>query len=100
MEYSKNALYNLYSEQHETFESSITSNYLLEKLKKRFGDELQVITMHNKKIIAPREGSVISEETFSQFEESEILDRASFILRKKILSIKRKSLPAIITALD
>lgn len=53
MEYSKNALYNLCSEQYETFESSITSNYLLEKLKKRFGDELQVITMQNKKIITP-----------------------------------------------
>ena len=35
VEYSKNALYKLYSEQYETFEFNITSNYLLEKLKKK-----------------------------------------------------------------
>ena len=69
-------------------DSYITSHYLLKKLKKKFGDELQVITMHNKKIIAPREGSVISEKTFSELEESEVLERAAFILRKKYCLLK------------
>ncbi|XP_031777391.1 uncharacterized protein LOC107982025 [Nasonia vitripennis] len=38
VEYAKNALYKLGVDNYESYESSLTSTYLLEKLKKKFGD--------------------------------------------------------------
>ena len=100
VEYAKNALHKLFSEKYDIYESTLTRNYLLEKLKKKFGGDLQIETYHHKKIIAPRERSVITDETFSEFEESEVLERAAFILRRKILSITTPPVPSTVKASD
>lgn len=48
--------------------------------------------MHSKKLIAPRDGCVIIEETIMQFQEFELLSRAAITLRMKILFMSKKSL--------
>ncbi|XP_071649784.1 uncharacterized protein [Temnothorax longispinosus] len=83
----------LYVREFKSFDVKHTSQHLLEKLHKTFGDKIQVILMHHKKLIAPRDGSVITEKIFSDFHDFELLSRAALMLRKKVLLIAKKTLP-------
>ena len=76
-----------YVQEFKSFHVKCTSQHLLEKLQKTYGDEIQVISMHQKKIIAPRDGCVINDESCSQFQDFELLSRAALMLRKKVLLI-------------
>ncbi|XP_017875132.1 uncharacterized protein LOC108622012 isoform X2 [Ceratina calcarata] len=83
-------LENFYVEEFQYFDAKYTSQHLLEKLNKTFGDKIQVILIHQKKLIAPRDGCVIDDETFSRFHDFELLSRAALMLRKKILLTPKK----------
>lgn len=100
VEYTKSALFKLFSEKYDTFHTTITSNSLLQKIQKKFDKELQIIQMHNRKIIAPKDGCIISDKTFSEFEERESFERVAFLLRQKFLAIKKNPLPATLTTSD
>ena len=66
---------------------------LLQKLQNQFNDEIQVITMHKKKLIAPRDGCIIDEDTFTNASLIEEQLRVGTRVRKCILSIEKKPLP-------
>ena len=89
-----------YVEQFKSFDVKYTPQHLLERLRKSFGDKIQVIVMHQKKLIAPRDGCVINDGIFSQFQDFELLSRAALMLRKKVLLIAKKPLPRTLKVSD
>lgn len=56
--------------------------------------------MRQKKLIAPRDGCVINDESFSQFHDFELLSRVALMLRKKVLLILKKPLPKTLKVSD
>lgn len=54
-----------HTEAYDSFETASTDHRMLEKLKDHFEDKIQVIVMHNKKIITPQDRTVITEKTFT-----------------------------------
>lgn len=68
-------------------------SHVLVKLQKHFGNSIQIITMHNKKLVAPIEGFTITDDTFSDLEVLENVQRMAFFLRKKVLSIQKHPVP-------
>lgn len=90
----------LYVEEFKCFDVRYTSQHLLEKLQKTFGYRIQVIFMHQKKVIAPRDGGIINDETLYQSHDFELLSRAALMLRKKILLIAKKPLPTNLKVSD
>ncbi|CAH2096461.1 unnamed protein product [Euphydryas editha] len=89
-----------YLEMYASFDSAITDHRMLEKLKQHFEDDISVVLMHNKKIISPRETTAITEEIFTDLQDSADIQRAALILRKKILNITKKPLPSDIKLND
>lgn len=90
---AKNILRELDPENYDSQESTLTTAYLLKKIKNKFGDDLQVVALGHKKMIAPKGVCVKDpEETFRKCEELELIERAALIMREKILSIKARPL--------
>lgn len=93
-------LENYYIKEFASFEVKYTSQHLLEKLEKTFSGQIQVILVRKRKVIAPADGCVIDDDTFSRFEDFELLSRAALLLRKKILLVEKKKLPKILKVSD
>jgi len=100
IEMYNNILEKLYTETYDSFDTATTDHRVLEKLQEHFKDKIQVIVMHNTKIISPRDRTVITEETFTDLQDYAHLQRAAFILRKKLLNIPKKPLPNDVNCSD
>ena len=68
-------------------------SHVLVKLQKHFGNSIQIITMLKKKLVGPIEGFTITDDTFSDLEVLENVQRMAFFLMKKVLSIQKHHLP-------
>ncbi|KAK0176635.1 hypothetical protein PV328_000752 [Microctonus aethiopoides] len=82
---------------HEEFGVSsvkYTSQQLLDKLVNTYGDRIQIITLHQKKIIGPSDGCAIDEEMYCRLEEDELVGRVALILRKQVLRLNERVLPS------
>lgn len=81
----------LYLKEFNYYDVRFTNQNLLEKLEKSFGDKIEIIQIQKKKkLVAPRGGCILNDETICDLFEKDLLSRAAMILRKKILSIKKK----------
>lgn len=74
-------------------DSNFFQQHLLDKLVNRFGNEIQIVTIFKKKLIASRDGSNINENSFGEINDLEEQTRVGTRVRKSILSIKKKRLP-------
>lgn len=81
----------LHNEEFGVNSVKYTSQQLLEKLQKTYADKIQIIILHKKKIIGPRDGCIIVEETYSRLEEDEFIARVALILRKKKITFIKKT---------
>lgn len=99
--YYRELLMKACTDRFRKFDSVFTSQHLQDKLKKAFtDDEIRIVIMHGEKIVVPGRGRVIDQSIFTKLEESEALSRAAFILRKYILTIIKRPLPANLTVAD
>lgn len=79
---------------------SKTEERVQPKIEAEFGNQVQIIIMHKKKILAPSRGAVVDESTYSVIEDADLLQRAALILRDRVLKIKAKKLPSRLSAQD
>ncbi|XP_015189552.1 PREDICTED: uncharacterized protein LOC107073427 isoform X2 [Polistes dominula] len=89
-----------YVQEFKCYNVKYTSQHLLEKLTATFGKKIQVIIMKKKRLIAPTDGCVITDETFSNLYDTEIISRAALTLRKKILLLKKRTLSCDLKVTD
>ena len=75
------------------FDSIFTPQHMLDKLLKYFKDQIQIITVFNKKLVAPREGCIVNEDSFKNINEFDEQTRVGSRIRKSILTIKKRALP-------
>lgn len=59
----------------------------------------KIMSMHNKRIFMPK-NRAIDDSLFSLLKETDILQKAALILRRKILNIKKKQLPENLKTTD
>lgn len=97
--YYVNAITEAASKDGETYDNLLSKANFELKLKKRFEGLLKFTILHNKKIVGPINRD-IDEKLYSLLEEKDILRNAAGILRRKILSIEKKSLPDNIKTSD
>uniref|UniRef100_A0A6P7FRI3 Uncharacterized protein LOC114331907 n=1 Tax=Diabrotica virgifera virgifera TaxID=50390 RepID=A0A6P7FRI3_DIAVI len=86
-------LSNLAKENQVDFDSNFFQHHLLDKFINRFGNQIQIITIFKKKLIASRMSCNINESTFGEITDLEEQTRVGTRVRKSILSINKKRLP-------
>lgn len=83
-----------------TFDSTFNPSKLLGKLMAHFKSEIQIITKDKMKIIASADRLDVSSSQVNELLERERILQVGLLVRKEIYSIKKKPLPANLTATD
>lgn len=81
----------LYEDRGYSYDGSCNLQHLLNKILDKFSDEIKVSAFRNKNVILPK-NKFIDDGLFSLLQEDEILQKAAFILRRRILNIEKKPL--------
>lgn len=79
---------NIAAEKGEEYNNVFSKAHFENKLKKIYQDTIQILLVHNKKIIGPS-GYLINDDLLTLIEESDALQNAALILRRTILAIKK-----------
>ncbi|KAJ8685330.1 hypothetical protein QAD02_021123 [Eretmocerus hayati] len=79
---------------------AVKPGVLIQKLMNGLMNEIQIVTFNKKKIVAPRDGCIINQETFSKLQENESIIKCALALRRLILSTPINKLPSDIKVDD
>lgn len=90
---------NIAADKGEKYNNVFSKAHFENKLKKKYEDNIQILVVHNKKIVGPK-GYLVNHDLFSVIEKSDVLQNAALILRRTILDMKRTPLPENISTSD
>lgn len=73
------------------------AHILESKIKKKYGKEIKIFIIQNKKLVAPKNVVAIDEQTLESLKDEDILLKAALLLRKSVLQAEKKKLPHNLT---